>query len=129
MKRSAILLALVCLALGWLAMPLLPGAWGLEHVHGLFAGAALYGVAYVRAAFPPRARAGRVPAGGPPFRRFWSVVLARAGVFTAVLAAFLYVVFELYRGFDVRWHLTTFAAWVLAEDLAERCLAARAREA
>lgn len=129
MKRSAILLALACLALGWSVMPILPRAWGLEHVHGLFAGAALYGVAYARAAFPPKARGGRPSFGRASLGGFWGVVLARAGVFIALLAAFLYVVFDLYRSFDVRWHLTTFAAWVLAEDLAERFRATRTREA
>lgn len=123
MKRSAIALAVACLALGWAAMPLFPRAWGLEHVHGLFAGAGLYCVAYVRAAFPEGR--GREPAVRPGW--LWRVVLARAAVFGAVLAALLYVVFQLYRGFDVRWHLATFAAWALSEDLAERFRPTRTR--
>lgn len=129
MKVSRIFPAVLCLALAWAATPLLPRSWGIEHVHGLFAGAALYYVAYVRAAFPRRERARRPFTGTAPRGRLWRTVLARAAVFGAVLAAFLYVVFELYRGFDLRWHLATFAAWVLSEDLAERIRASRTQEA
>jgi hypothetical protein len=120
MKASRILSAVACLALGWAVTPLLPRSWGVGHLHGLFAGAGLYYVAYVRAAYPRPERAGRPSAGTARRGGLWRTVLARAAVFTAVLAAFLYVVFELYRGFDLRWHLATFAAWVLSEDLAER---------
>jgi hypothetical protein len=120
MKASGLLPAVVCLTLGWAGAPLLPRSWGVGSLHGLFAGVGLYSVAFVRVAFPRRSRAGRTPCGAGRRGRFWRIALARAAVFGAVLAAFLYVVFELYRGFDLRWHLATFAAWVLSEELVER---------
>lgn len=122
-----ILPALLCLAASWAAMPLLPRAWGQSRVHGLFAGAALYYVAYARVAFPARGRGagpgGRFRSAGPR----WRVVLARGAVFGALLGALLYAVFDLYRGLDMRWHLATFVAWVLADDLTERLAATRTR--
>ncbi|HEY7728716.1 MAG TPA: hypothetical protein VID50_09695 [Candidatus Eisenbacteria bacterium] len=120
--------AIVCLALGWGATPLLPRAWGLGPVHGLFAGTALYYVAFVRAPAPRGSPGRRSIPGAAPLRSPWQVALARAAVFGAVLAVLLLVVFELYRGFDVRWHLATFAAWAISEDLAERFHASRAPE-
>jgi hypothetical protein len=122
-----ILPALVCLAASWAAMPLLPRTWGLSRVHGLFAGAALYYVAYARVAFPARVRGAGPGARFRPAGPRWRVMLARAAVFGAVLGALLYAVFEIYRGLDMRWHLATFAAWVLADDLTERLAPTRTR--
>jgi len=123
-----ILPAILCLAAGWAAMPLLPRAWGLTRAQGLFAGVALYSVAYARVAFPARSRGGG-PGGGTRFAAapVWALVLGRAALFGAVLAAILYAVFELYRGLDMRWHLATFVAWVLADDLTERFAPTRSR--
>jgi hypothetical protein len=126
MRLSRILPAILCLAVGGAAAPLLPRSWGVGPLHGLFAGAGLYSVAFVRVLFPRRARAAGGSAGTARRGPLWPRVLARAAVFGAVLAAFLYVVFDLYGGFDLRWHLATFAAWMLSEDLVERLRPSRA---
>ena len=111
---------ILCLAAGAGFARLLPVDWGEPTLYGPLFGGALFYVAVARAVAAARDRGG-----APRFR--WlgpggilPSVLLRSAVFLAVLALFLFAVYDWFRAYDMRWQLVAATAMALSEDLLER---------